>query len=162
MSKNPSVSVTSEELSPERLAELEREAAGWDRGDFADGSWELVTPPHAGASHPECNHHHPVTGDHEWVDFGHGPFVANKRAIPLLRALHELGLRTRTHHIAGEPYAFISILIDEHVTAEVRVVNERDATRTQYNGMTEVLLSWSCPVPNASKEPPGFDSQGSD
>lgn len=113
-------------------------------------------------THPECNHHHPVTDEYEWVDFGHGPFVANKRALPLLRALHDLGLRTRTHHIAGDPHAFISILIDDHVTAEIRQVNERGATRTRYNGMTELLLSWRCSVPTASTEPSGFDSQGSD
>jgi hypothetical protein len=91
--------------------------------------------------HPECNHHHPLTDEHEWVDFGHGPFVANKLAVPLLRALHDIGLRTRTHHVARDS-AFLSILIDDHVTVEVRVVNERDATRTQYNGKAELLLSW--------------------
>lgn len=117
--------------------ELAGEVAAWERGDFADGTWR--------PAHPECNHHHPVSDDHEWVDFGHGPFVANKRAVPLLRALHDLGLRTRTHHIAGDEHAFVSILLDPQVTAEVRVVHERDATRTQYNGMTEVLLSWQCP-----------------
>lgn len=86
-----------------------------------------------------CNHHHELTDEHEIVDLGDGEYVANKRAIPLLKALSELGFRTRTHHI-DEEGGFFSILIEDGVSVEVREVFERDADRTKYNGKTEVLI----------------------
>jgi hypothetical protein len=88
-----------------------------------------------------CNHHHELTDEHEIVDFGDGEFVANKKAIPLLKALNDLGLRTRTHHV-DENGGFFSILLDKGVEVSVREVNERDATRTKYNGIQEVLISF--------------------
>lgn len=89
-----------------------------------------------------CNHHNAITDDHELVDFGDGEFVANKQALPILKALNEAGLRTRTHHIGGESHAFISILLD-NASVEIRQVNERDATRTKYNGKYELLIQWN-------------------
>lgn len=91
-----------------------------------------------------CNHHHEIGDKHELVDFGDGEFVANKRAVPLLKALNELGLRTRTHHIGDEDSAFVAILLDD-VNVEIKTVNERDATRTKYNGKKELLISWKLP-----------------
>lgn len=88
-----------------------------------------------------CNHHHELTEDHSLVDFGDGEFVANNKAIPLLKALAEVGLRTRTHHFDGE-HGFVSILLD-NVDIEVKTVNEVDADRTKYNGKTELLIRWS-------------------
>lgn len=88
-----------------------------------------------------CNHHHELTERHEVVDFGDGPFVANKEAIPLLKALNDVGMRTRTHHYNGEDHGFVSILLD-NVSVEIRQVNEVDATRTKYNGKFEVILLW--------------------
>jgi hypothetical protein len=88
-----------------------------------------------------CNHHHELTDQHEIVDFGDGEFVANKQAIPLLKALNELGLKTRTHHIAEQEHAFVSILLD-NVDIEIKTVFERDADRTKYNGKKELLISW--------------------
>lgn len=85
-----------------------------------------------------CNHHHELTENHELVNFGDGEFVANKKAIPLLKALNELGIRTRTHHITDETQWF-SILLD-NVSVEIRTVNESDSTRTKYNGKKEMLL----------------------
>ena len=90
-----------------------------------------------------CNHHHEISDDQEMVDFGDGAFVANKQAIPLLKALNELGLRTRTHHIGEQDHAFISILLDPEVALQIRTVFEKDATRTQYNGQRELLISWN-------------------
>ena len=46
-----------------------------------------------------CNHHHELTDNHQVVNFGNGPFVANKDGIPMLKALNEIGLKTRSHHI---------------------------------------------------------------
>ena len=88
-----------------------------------------------------CNHHHELTEGHEIVDFGDGEFVANKEAIPLLKALNEVGLKTRTHHYSGGDHGFVGILLD-NVTVEVRTVNEKDASRTKYNGKKELLISW--------------------
>lgn len=89
----------------------------------------------------KCNHHHPLTEEHAWVDFGEGPFVANKAAIPLLQALNAAGLKTRTHHWEGSGHGFVSILCD-NVTLEIRKVQEIHADRTSYNGKTELLICW--------------------
>lgn len=88
-----------------------------------------------------CNHYHELTDEHEIVDFGDGEFVANKMAIPLLKALAEVGLRTRTHHI-DENGGFFSIIIDSQVQVYIRQVNEIHSTRDKYNGLTEVLIEF--------------------
>jgi len=88
-----------------------------------------------------CNHHHVPTENHSIVDFGSGHFVANNAAIPLLKALNELGLITRTHHI-DENGGFVSIILGDSMTVEIRTVNERDASRTKFNGKKEVLIGW--------------------
>ena len=88
------------------------------------------------------NHFHEIGDSHELVDFGDGEFVANKEAIPLLKALNEIGLRTRTHHIDGEEHAFISIILDTNVRAEITMVHERDSTRSKFDGKTELLIQW--------------------
>lgn len=75
------------------------------------------------------------------VDFGTGKFVANKMAVPLLKALNKLGMITRTHHV-DKRGGFVSIIIDGNVRAEIKVVNEVDATRKKFNGKTELLVSW--------------------
>lgn len=89
-----------------------------------------------------CNHHHKPTENHSVVDLGGETFIANNEAIPLLVALHDMGLRTRTHHYDGGNSGFFSILLDDGVRFEVRKVHEKDATRTKYNGQTELLISW--------------------
>jgi hypothetical protein len=89
-----------------------------------------------------CNHHHELTDDYEIVDFGDGEFVANKQAVPLLKALNEVGLRTRTHHIDDTAHAFVGVLLD-NVSIEVVDVFERDADRTKYNGKKELRISWN-------------------
>lgn len=42
------------------------------------------------------------------------------------------------------PGGFVSVLLggNMQVRAEVKEVNERDATRTKYNGRTELLINW--------------------
>lgn len=87
-----------------------------------------------------CNHHHELTDAHEIVDFGTGKFVANKELIPLLKALNDIGLNTRTHHFSDNN-GFVSILLD-NATIEVRKVHERDSTRTKFNGKYELLINW--------------------
>lgn len=88
-----------------------------------------------------CNHHHEIGDRHELVDFGDGKFVANKEAIPLLKALNEIGLRTRSHHIDDKKHAWICILLD-NAEIEVKEVFEHDANRTKYNGKKELLIRW--------------------
>lgn len=88
------------------------------------------------------NHHHELDEKHKIVDFGDGEFIANIEAIELLKALNEIGLRTRTHHISDEHnHAFISILLD-NVSLEIRDVNEVHASREKYNGKKELLIKW--------------------
>lgn len=96
----------------------------------------------ASDSYKHCNHYHELTDQHEMVDFGSGEFVANKSAILLLKALNEAGLRTRTHHM-DENGGFVSILIEDHVRVEIKTINELHADRTQYNGLTELLISFT-------------------
>lgn len=89
-----------------------------------------------------CNHHHELTDKHKLINLGTGDFVANMDAIPLLKALNEAGLTTRTHHYTKDgSHAFLSILLD-NVQVEVKTVNEVDADRTEYNGKTELLIKW--------------------
>lgn len=89
----------------------------------------------------QCNHHHEMTDQHELVDFGDGEFVANKQAIPLLKALNEIGLKTRSHHVDDGEWAFMSILLD-NAEIEIKTVNEIDSTRTKYEGKKELLIKW--------------------
>lgn len=88
-----------------------------------------------------CNHHHELTPDHELVDFGDGEFVANRAAIPLLKALYEAGVRTRTHHYDGGEHGFVGLIMD-NLRIEIRAVDEIDATRDKYNGKMELLIHW--------------------
>lgn len=88
-----------------------------------------------------CNHHHELTENHEIVDFGDGAFVANKAAIPLLKALNDVGLRTRTHHVGLDKTGFVSVLLD-NVQVEVRKVSEVSSGRTKYNEKYELLITW--------------------
>lgn len=88
-----------------------------------------------------CNHHHELTPDHEIVDFGDGEFIANKAAIPLLKALNDVGIKTRTHHYDGKEGGFIGILLD-NVSIDIRKVYEYDASRDKYNGKMEAIIEW--------------------
>ena len=88
-----------------------------------------------------CNHHHEIKNNHELVNFGDGDFVANKEAIPLLKALNEIGLKTRSHHIDDKSHAWVCILLDD-VEIEIKNVFEKDADRTKYNGKKELLITW--------------------
>ena len=89
-----------------------------------------------------CNHHHELTDNHEIVDYGDGDFVANKQAIPLLKALNEIGLKTRSHHIVDTEWAWVCVLLDNVTSLEVRKVHEGDTDRTKYNGKMEVYIQW--------------------
>jgi len=89
-----------------------------------------------------CNHHHELTENHEIVDYGDGKFVANKEAIPLLKALNEIGLKTRSHHIDDKEDAWVCILLD-NVNIEIKTVYEIDADRTKYRGKKELLIRWT-------------------
>lgn len=96
-----------------------------------------------------CNHHHELTEDYEVVDFGDGEFVANKIAVPLLKALNEFGLRTRSHHIEKSGEGWITILLD-NVELEIRKVHEVHSTRDKYNGKQELLIRWQPSKPDES------------
>jgi hypothetical protein len=102
---------------------------------------EMKQKPEPTEKYRYCNHHHELDDEHEIVDFGDGEFVANKQAIPLLKALNELGLKTRSHHIADEDFAWICILLD-NVEISIKDVYEKNADRTKYNGKKELLIEW--------------------
>lgn len=89
------------------------------------------------------NHYHEITENDKLVNIGGEEFIANKKAIPILKALNDLGLKTRTHHIDKDGW-FFSIIIDwdKDIRVELRDVHERDSSRTIYNGKKEVLISW--------------------
>lgn len=87
-----------------------------------------------------CNHYHELSDNHEIVDFGDGEFVANKEAIPLLKALNELGIRTRSHHIDNNKEGWFSIILNNNIRFEVKEVNEIHADRIKYNGKFELMI----------------------
>ena len=56
------------------------------------------------------NHHHEMTEEQELVDFGTGQFVADKKMIPLLEAMNDIGLVTLSHCQGhNSSYAFVKI-----------------------------------------------------
>lgn len=102
-----------------------------------------------------CNHHHELDDSYQLVDFGTGQFVANVEAIPLLKALNEIGLKTRTHHISSKgdrERAFVSIVLDPDVIIEIRAISEYHSTRTDFDGKTELLISWKLPENSGCKQ----------
>lgn len=88
-----------------------------------------------------CNHHHELTEEQELIDLGTGLFVADKKMIPLLRSLNELGLITRTHNY-NKNGSFVSIILNDKIRFEIRKVNERDSSREDFNGETELLITF--------------------
>lgn len=89
-----------------------------------------------------CNHHHEMKEDQELVDFGTGEFVADKKMIPLLKALNDLGLITRTHNY-HEGGCFFSILFRNDLRLEIRPVGEISSDRDFGDGEMEVLFLWN-------------------
>lgn len=87
------------------------------------------------------NHYHELTDQHQIVDFGDGEFIANVAAIPLLKALNELGLKTRTHHVDDDG-GFFSILIDKVKDMIFSLNHINEAHRRKYDGETELLIQW--------------------
>jgi len=92
------------------------------------------------------NHHHKITKDQKVVDFGTGKFIADKKRIPLLKALNKCGLITRTHCYGIEKksdgHSFIGIIFENDMRVEIRKVFEGHSSRTKFNGKTELLIGW--------------------
>ena len=88
-----------------------------------------------------CNHHHKMTKNQKIIDLGTGKFVADKQMIPLLKALNEIGLITRTHNYSDSGIHFVGIMLD-NVGIEVNKVFEQGADRTKFNGKTQLLIRW--------------------
>ena len=89
------------------------------------------------------NHHHELVEGQQVCDVGTGMFIADKQRIPLLKALNECGLETRTHCYGHETgYSFVSIILNDDVQFEIKKVQELHAGRTKYNDKTELLISW--------------------
>lgn len=91
----------------------------------------------------QYNHHHKLTKDHKLVNFSNSKFVADKKRIPLLKALNQCGLVTRTHCYGHETgYSFVGIMFENDMSIEIKNIFERDSLRTKFNGKTELLISW--------------------
>lgn len=117
--------------------------SGRIQGNRHDRSFMQYAPqPKPSTRHAHCNHHHEMTDQHVIVNIGGEEFVANRAAVPLLTALADVGLKTRSHHITdNESACFVSIMLD-NADVEIRKVLESDATRSAYNGRFELLLRW--------------------
>lgn len=87
------------------------------------------------------NHHHEITDDQEFIEIGGQKIIADKKMVSLLKALNDLGLETRTHNYNKEE-CWVSIVFDNRTQVNIRKIQESNATRTRFNGKTEVLLSW--------------------
>ena len=87
------------------------------------------------------NHHHEITDDQELVTIGGCEFIADKKMIPLLQALNDLGIETRTHNYHDDE-CWVGIVFDNCTNIQIRKVQENKATRTRFNGKTEMLLIW--------------------
>lgn len=88
------------------------------------------------------NHHHEVTKNQTVIDMGSGEFVADNERIPLLKALNDCGLITRTHcygHETGE--SFVGILADNIVRVEFRDTPEEVSGR-KFGSEKELLIVW--------------------
>ena len=89
------------------------------------------------------NHYHKITKEQQFVNFGTGTFIADKKRIPLLKALNECGLITRTHCFGHEiGYSFVSILLDENMTVEFKIINDGYDDKRFPKGTPELLISW--------------------
>lgn len=81
-----------------------------------------------------CNHHHELTDRHEIVSIGGNEFVANKRAIPLLQALNNVGLKTRSHHIDDpKDNSFVCLLMDNIHSVEIQTLKD---------GTKQLVIQW--------------------
>lgn len=68
-----------------------------------------------------CNHYHELTDSHSIVEIGGSKFVANKKAVPLLKALNNVELKTTSHHIdKPEDNSFIQVSMENIHTVEIR------------------------------------------
>ena len=98
------------------------------------------------------NHHHPITKEQCKADFGSGGFIADIEMIPLLKALNDMGLITRTHCCGHETgHSFVSILLD-NVEVEVKNVFEIHSDRDFKLGQKELLIKWQRRIPLTDDE----------
>lgn len=88
------------------------------------------------------NHHHEIDLEtQERVGINGQNFIADKQMIPLLVALNNLGLETRTHDYT-DGNGFVSIILSENIEVSIRTIYERDSSRGCFDGEKELLISW--------------------
>lgn len=93
--------------------------------------------------HKHMNHYHELTDEQEIVDFGTGKFIADKKRMPLLKALNEAGLITRSHCYGHETgHSFVGILMSEDVSISIHDAKETHSGRTFPEGMKEITIHW--------------------
>ena len=92
------------------------------------------------AQYKAFNHHHELADDQRMINLGTGQFVADKKMIPLLKALNSIGLITRTHCIGHEnDHAFVGILMHD-VDIQVRKATEQHSARDF--DCNELIINW--------------------
>jgi hypothetical protein len=88
------------------------------------------------------NHHHELTGEQEIIDLGTGKFVADKPMIPLLKALNDIGIRTRSHNYDSETgQHFVAICLDEGMNVNITSGHENHSTRDNMCD-NQVVIGW--------------------
>jgi len=89
------------------------------------------------------NHHHEIRPDQAFIKIDGQQFIADKKMIPLLRALNAAGLKTRSH-CAGHKdiYSFLCLILDPETSIEIRPVSEIKSTRRFPAGTQELCIQW--------------------
>lgn len=92
------------------------------------------------------NHYHEITRHQKLVKLGGRKFVADKKMLPLLRALNNAGFKTRSHCYGHSTRrAWFSFILDKNVSFYIQPVNENPRKGKFPPGTMEVHLMWKRP-----------------
>ena len=88
------------------------------------------------------NHYHELTERQEIVDLGTGPFVADKAMLPLLRALNEIGICTRSHNYDEKTgQHFVAICLDKGTSVSITDGHENYSNRKDMCDH-QIVIGW--------------------
>lgn len=91
-----------------------------------------------------CNHYHEIAeGYQELVDLGTGPFVADIKMLPLLKAFNAIGITTLSHNYdydSGQSWVVIDAECFDRIEICVRTREHMDR-----EGKREMLICWEHP-----------------
>ncbi len=92
------------------------------------------------------NHYHQLTREQRLIKIGGRKLVADRKMVPLLKALNDAGFRTRSHcygHETGR--AFLSFLFDDSIQVSIHPVREYPRKGKYKPGTMELMLHWKRP-----------------